>query len=1399
MMAMVWRARKPRREYVCLLAMGLVALPVLPRQAVAACIPAGGTDYACSASNTAPQVIVADDANVSTNAGFSVDTTGTAANALDISGMGAITYTDLNGSPLTAGGIGLAVLSGGDIVAGSDGVVTIDTNGVISGDLEGISVVNEGTGATSITAHNTVTSANGRGVYAGHTNAANASTLSIDVQTVTGFHGIFAHNMIGAIDITAAGSVTATTGNGIVASNPFGIATGAVTINAEAVSGAVHGILIENEGTGATSLTATGSVVGTDGLGIHVSTDNAANTNGIVVNARDVSAGTDGISAQSDGTGMTSLTASGAVVGADGSGFLVESTNVANTGGVAINAQAVSGGMHGVVVYDSGLGASRIDAQGTVNGTAGSGIFVRSDNIGNLGGIDIDAVAVNGNVHGIYAENHGLGAATITATGDVTALVDKGIAIGNDHVDNIHAVTVAAQAVTGGDYGIYVNNSGRGVIDILAAGTVTATNGAGVVAWDSTATNTDGMTVQTQAVNGATDGIVVENVGTGATSVTASGAVVGTDRFGIIGVLTNAANASALAIDAQSVSGGVDGMRIRNAGTGATSIVASGAVVGTDGAGISSILGAGNSGGIAIDAQAVSGGTHGIVVYDPGLGAARIDAQGTVIGTAGSGVFIRSDNTANLGGVDIDAVAVSGNVHGIYAENHGLGATTITATGTVTAIIDKGIAVGNDHSGNLNAVTVNAQAVSGGNNGIFVNNQGQGAINIVAGGAVAASNGIGIEASNHAAGNTGGIMIDAQSVRSDGSGDAGIFALNNGSGLTDIAVGGLVEGSGGGIVALSANGAAIDISIAGEVRNLSQASQDIAIATTGGAAVIANTNRLLGVVQLGDLADSLSNAGTWNSAGGTNSFGAGMDSVTNQAGAALIAASLAGAVETTRFDGLEVFDSFGRVTLADGGASDRLEIDGNAVFKAGSVHAADTNATGAADLVLIAGSADIAGAVLDIANQGGYLPGQTFTVLTAAGGLSGEYAAITGVVQSAFLSLEDSYDANNAYLTVVQSQALSDVAGTPNQMATAAGLESLAPGHPVVSAVLALPDEDQARAAFDQLSGEIHGSLQTALLDNSGFVRDAMGDRLRARLGAPEVAYVPVLAYAPGATPILVAPERVEPVFWGQGFGAWGAADGDGNAAGLDRQSKGLLIGADGLLGDWRIGMLAGYGHVGFTAADRVSSGSSEDYHLGLYGGTEWGDFAFRAGLAHSWHDIGTDRAVAFPGFAGNATAQYGAGTLQAFGELGYGIEASGMRFEPFVNFAHVRLSHDGFTERGGAGALAVQGTTSGVTFATLGLRAEHHLALGTVEATLRGMVGWRHALGDTTPTSNHAFAGGSSFAIAGVPLARNSAQVEAALDLALTPNTSFSLAYKGLLSASAQDHGFTLGLAGQF
>ncbi|WP_027522202.1 autotransporter domain-containing protein [Bradyrhizobium sp. Ec3.3] len=63
---------------------------------------------------------------------------------------------------------------------------------------------------------------------------------------------------------------------------------------------------------------------------------------------------------------------------------------------------------------------------------------------------------------------------------------------------------------------------------------------------------------------------------------------------------------------------------------------------------------------------------------------------------------------------------------------------------------------------------------------------------------------------------------------------------------------------------------------------------------------------------------------------------------------------------------------------------------------------------------------------------------------------------------------------------------------------------------------------------------------------------------------------------------------------------------------------------------------------------------------------------------------------------------------------------------------------------------------------------------------TACGTLGWRHAFGDTTPLSTVAFQGGSAFTVAGVPIAREAALVEAGLDLAITPTATFGGAFAG-------------------
>lgn len=445
-----------------------------------------------------------------------------------------------------------------------------------------------------------------------------------------------------------------------------------------------------------------------------------------------------------------------------------------------------------------------------------------------------------------------------------------------------------------------------------------------------------------------------------------------------------------------------------------------------------------------------------------------------------------------------------------------------------------------------------------------------------------------------------------------------------------------------------------------------------------------------------------------------------------------------------------------------------------------------------ADKLVVAGTVDITGATLELllspstASSWNIFNGP-FTLIDkqSAGAVTGMFGSVTQNLL--FLDATLDYaggDGNDVTLALQRNDiAFAELGITPNQVATAAAIDTLDSDDPVWLSIALTGDEDVVRASFDALSGEVHASLRSALIEDSRFIRDAMNDRLRTAFDPGTATYVPVLSYAPGETPLLVEPDHAGPSLWVNGFGAWGSIDSDGNAAALERSTGGLLVGLDAPVGDWRIGLLAGYGQSAFSTA------SSANYHLGVYAGAEWDNLALRGGLAYGRHDVESSRDVVIPGITETLTASYGAQTVQAFGELAYGLDVGATRISPFANLAHVRLSNDAFSETGGDAALSVAGSTTAVTFTTLGVRAEHGVTLGEIDGTLSGMLGWRHAFGDTTPTSTHAFAGSDSFLISGVPIAPDAVVIEAGLDLNLGPGATLGFSYAGQLATDARDH----------
>lgn len=552
-------------------------------------------------------------------------------------------------------------------------------------------------------------------------------------------------------------------------------------------------------------------------------------------------------------------------------------------------------------------------------------------------------------------------------------------------------------------------------------------------------------------------------------------------------------------------------------------------------------------------------------------------------------------------------------------------------------------------------------------------------------------------------------------------------------------------------------------------------------------------------------------AGAWTIAGSGDFTGA----TTISEGVLIVNGSLANSAVTVQSGAtLGGSGAVGATTIASGGritpgnSIGTITVNGAYAQSAGSIYQVELDpATTTSDRIQVNGAATLAsGAGLSVVNYTGanYVAGQRFTILTSTG-LTGTYG-LGDQVLTPFLNLRDVYDANNAYLTVVQTRSAADVGSTGNEAEVGKAVDSLPTGNPVQNDVLNQASIDAARRALNQMSGEIHASAKTALIDESWLLRAAVNDRLRSAFGGVGATQMAIVNYgyaaetAPsfkGPAPALTT-ERFS--LWGQAYGSWGRTSSDGNAARLTRSTGGFLFGADmPAFDNLRFGMVAGYSRSSFDVTGRLSSGESDNYHLGLYAGGQWGAINLRAGASYTWHDIETSRTVVSAAIGGNPRADYRGATAQLFGEAGYRMAFGGVALEPFAGLTYLNLRTDSFSETGGATALIGRSDDSSIGYSTVGLRASTSFDLQGMAATLRGGLAWRRAFGDVNPTATLAFADSSAFTVAGLPIARDSALVEAGLDISISDSARFGVAYIGQLAESAQDHGFKGVLAIRF
>ena len=487
-----------------------------------------------------------------------------------------------------------------------------------------------------------------------------------------------------------------------------------------------------------------------------------------------------------------------------------------------------------------------------------------------------------------------------------------------------------------------------------------------------------------------------------------------------------------------------------------------------------------------------------------------------------------------------------------------------------------------------------------------------------------------------------------------------------------------------------------------------------------------------------------------------------------------------------------------------------LTVAGNLDMQTGAILEVRVDPTSnQASLVNVNGTATLTGSkVQHVGNvfnaASDFQTGVTYTILTATR-ISGrfqsaasDYAYLNATLGYLDIAREEvaasALNATEVTLTLQRKAGVrfADLAGTANQVAVANAIESLPSTHPLHQYIATLPAGAPA-AAFNSLSGDAHTNWKSGLQASSARASRSGPQRMHNNLTAgfrPGAA----IAQSDGPLPASAWPTSKALPAWAEVVGHRQSVDGDGNAAKLTQNVYGLFIGADEAVGSngWRVGGSLGYTNADAEVKSRDASADISSYSASVYTGKGFSHGMNRVnvmgGLAYTHHRIDSQRSVA--GLGQNLKADYTANTLQLFGEVGYAMgQYSKQGIEPFagINISQQRVGS--FQESGGFAALRGQSSTDTTTSTTLGVRAHSDIKLAGKATRLKGTVGWRHAWGDVTQSTTMAFAGSSSFTVAGTPLARNTALLGLQAEVELSRRAALELGYQGEYGSGTRDH----------
>src|SRR5262245_25644199 len=512
-------------------------------------------------------------------------------------------------------------------------------------------------------------------------------------------------------------------------------------------------------------------------------------------------------------------------------------------------------------------------------------------------------------------------------------------------------------------------------------------------------------------------------------------------------------------------------------------------------------------------------------------------------------------------------------------------------------------------------------------------------------------------------------------------------------------------------------------------------------------------------------------------------------------------------------------------TLSPGNSIGTITVNGNRVMTAAASYLVEISPT-SADRTNVGGSATLAGAVQAAFAPGSYVT-RTYTILSAAGGRSGTFNALTTTNLPANFTASLSYTATDVILNLTAALGALTTLGVPNAPGACAFSINQCNVANAINAFFnnggALPPAFanlfgltgvNLGNALTQLSGEAATGAQQAAfqLTNQflGIMLDPFVDGRSgvAGTGGPALGFAPgreelpddiALAYAK----LLKAPPKPASfderwTVWGAGYGGSNRTSGDPAVVGshdLAARAAGGAAGFDYHLSrDSVVGVALAGGGTDWSLAQGLGGGKSDAFQAGVYGATRWGPAYLAAALSFTNHWMSTDRFA----FAGDhLTARFNA---QSFGgrlEGGYRFATIYGGLTPYAAIQAQSFHTPGYSEadlNAGGFALAFNSRNATDTRSELGGRFDGLLLLNPEAAlTLRARVAWAHDwVSDPTLAAAFQTLPGASFIVNGATPAKNSALTSAGAEYRLANGVALLAKFDGEFAAHSSTYAGT-------